>query len=124
MPSVNRNGLLTGTVVPLAVRKPAPRATPYMPSVPMKAGTRRRKIKVPLIAPGTRAASMAASRPTAKARPASTGVRVCIDRAMTTLAKPMTKPTERSIPPAMMTKVWPRPSSKGIAAETAMLCRL
>ena len=45
-------------------------------------------------------------------------------RAMTTLAKPMTKPTERSMPPAMMTKVWPRPSSSGIAAETAMLCRL
>ncbi len=63
MPSQNSSGLLTGTVVPLAVRKPAPRATPYMPSVPMNAGTRRREIRVPLMAPGTSAASMAASRP-------------------------------------------------------------
>ena len=63
LPSQNRSGLLTGTVVPLAARKPAPRATPYMPSVPMNAGTRRREISVPLMAPGSRAASMAASRP-------------------------------------------------------------
>ena len=91
----------------------------------MKAGTRRREISVPLMAPGTSAASKAASRPGRRApAPASTGVSVCMTRAMTTLAKPMTKPTERSMPPAMMTKVWPRPSSSGIAAETAMLCRL
>ena len=56
LPSQNKAGLLTGTVVPFAARKPAPRATPYMPSVPMKAGTRRREIRVPLISPGTMAA--------------------------------------------------------------------
>ena len=115
---------MTGTVVPLAARNPAPRATPYMPSVPMNAGTRRREISVPLMAPGTMAASRAASSPAASASPASTGVSACMARAMTTLEKPMTKPTERSMPPAMMTKVWPSPRSSGIAAETAMLCRL
>ena len=45
-------------------------------------------------------------------------------RAMITAASPMTKPTERSMPPAMMTKVWPSPSSSGTAANIAMLWTL
>ena len=41
-----------------------------------------------------------------------------------TEASPITKPSDRSMPAEMMTKVWPRPRSSGIAANTEIACRL
>ena len=55
-----KSELLTGTVVPPASRKATPRATPNMPSVPMKGGTLRRDTSSPLMTPGTQAIEDAA----------------------------------------------------------------
>ena len=40
--------------------------------------------------------------------------------AVTTAERPMVNPTDKSIPPEMMTKVWPRPSKSGVTVKTAM----
>ncbi len=74
--------------------------------------------------PGTRETRNAAPSPAASASPGGRPVSICMTRAMITAARPMTKPTERSMPPAMMTKVWPSPSSSGTAANIAMLWTL
>ena len=58
----------TGTVMPPAIRKAAPRAMPYMPSVPMNGGTRSREISQPLTRPGMKATAMPESRPSSIAR--------------------------------------------------------
>jgi hypothetical protein len=42
----------------------------------------------------------------------------------TTEASPMVKPTDRSMPAEIMTKVWPRASSSGAVAKMAMDWRL
>ena len=44
--------------------------------------------------------------------------------AATTAARPMMKPIDRSMPPEMMTKVWPIASSSGATAKIAIDCRL
>jgi hypothetical protein len=95
-----------------------------MPSVPMNGGTRSRETSVPLMSPAASAADSAAASPATSASAGSVGVSCCIARAITTDDSPITNPTERSIPPAMMTKVCPSPSSSGSAADCAMLWRL
>ena len=40
-----------------------------------------------------------------------------------TVAKPMVKAIDRSMPPEMMTKVWPIASSRGATANTAIELR-
>ena len=65
---IRKNQLfVTGTVMPPASRKAAPRATPYMPSVPMKGGTRSCAMSQPLTKPGMRAIRNAASMPSSSA---------------------------------------------------------
>ena len=44
--------------------------------------------------------------------------------AATTAASPMMKPSDRSMPPEMMTKVCPVASSSGATAKTATDCTL
>ena len=44
--------------------------------------------------------------------------------AATTAASPMMKPIDRSMPPEMMTKVWPIASKSGATAKIAIDCRL
>ena len=119
----DRNGLLTGTVVPPASRKATPRATPYMPSVPMKGGTRRREISMPLMTPGNQADQhrRREAREHRRRKGPAPGVTALMVWAATTAARPMMKPTDRSMPPEMMTKVWPSASSSGATAKIAML---
>ena len=63
LPSAANQVFETGTVVPLANRKAAPRATPYMPSVPMKGGTLSFEMSQPFTAPGTRETASPAAMP-------------------------------------------------------------
>ena len=42
-------------------------------------------------------------------------------RAQMTAARPMVKPTDRSIPPEMITKVWPSANRSGATANRVML---
>ena len=120
-----KSELLTGTVVPPASRNAAPRATPNMPSVPMKGGTLRRETSRPLMMPGTQATRTPQMKPTSTppASP-SAGVTALIVCAATTAARPMMKPSDRSMPPEMMTKVWPVASRSGATAKIAIDCRL
>jgi hypothetical protein len=67
------------------------------------------------------AARMPASRPSGAP---SGAVAAFITWLATTEARPMVKPTERSMPPEMMTKVWPIASSSGAVAATAIELRL
>ena len=87
----------------------------------MKGGTRRRAISSPLMYPGMMAATKATATPASSPMPgpAEAPTTLAIFAAMTA-ARPMVKPTERSMPPEMMTSVWPRPSSTGATAKTAM----
>ncbi len=64
LPTQANQAFETGTVVPPASRKAVPRATPYMPRVPMKGGTLSLEIRRPLIEPGTRATAMPTTAPT------------------------------------------------------------
>ncbi len=76
--------------------------------------------------PGTQATSDAADeaeqdRRRRGRRPATAAL---ITWAATTAASPMMKPIERSMPPEMMTKVWPVASRSGATAKMAIDCRL
>src|ERR1700722_2156519 len=120
-PIAPKSPFCTGTVVPLANKNATPLVTPYIPRVPIKGGTRRSAISNPLITPGT-------TEIPKPAKTASTRLRNGFPNwvpqlktwAVTTAERPMVNPTDKSIPPEMMTKVWPRPSKSGVTVKTAM----
>ena len=92
----------------------------------MNGGTRSRATSKPLTTPGTQATSdpgekAAAARRAAGPRGATPQLIAC---AATTAASPMMKPSDRSMPPEMITKVWPMASSSGATAKIAIDCRL
>ena len=121
LPIAPRSPPCTGTVVPLANKNATPLATPYIPSVPMKGGTRRSAMSNPLITPGTTAIPRPANTANTRLR---TGLPNWVLQlktwAVTTAERPMVNPTDKSIPPEMITKVWPRPSKSGVTVKTAM----
>src|SRR5271165_7068686 len=121
LPIAPKSPFCTGTVVPLANKNAAPLATPYIPNVPMKGGTRRSAISNPLITPGTTAIPKPAKTARTKLRIGLPNwvpqLKTC---AVTTAERPIVNPTDKSIPPEMMTKVWPRPRSSGVTVNTAM----
>ncbi len=87
----------------------------------MKGGTRRRATSTPLIHPGTMVAPSAMTTPATSPMPGPAAAPTLFATwAEMTAAKPMVKPTDRSMPPEIMTSVWPRPSSTGATAKTAM----
>ncbi len=57
-------------------------------------------------------------------QPAMAARAMLVAWAATTAARPMMKPSERSMPPEMMTKVWPSASSSGATAKIAIDCTL
>ena len=120
LPIVAKSELLTGTVVPPASRKATPRATPNMPSVPMKGGTRKPRDEQAVDRcrecrpPATATQESEQHRPSARPCRASAQL---MTWAATTAASPMMKPSDRSMPPEMMTKVWPVASRSGATAK-------
>src|SRR5271166_882601 len=97
-----------------------------VPSVTMKAGTFSLEMIAPLTKPTT------AAPPTPAAKPARTegksGTPALktsrIASAESTEARLITHPTERSMPAAIMTKVWPSPRSSTGMMATRMFCEL
>ena len=88
----------------------------------MKAGTPSRAIRKPLVSPGTSETANAARIPSTNAASGpNSGISACIIRAQITAASPMVKPTDRSMPPEMITSVWPSASSRGATANSVML---
>ena len=87
----------------------------------MNGGTRSRAISSPLTSPGIADAAAATTSPTSRpgTGPSAPLARLTVCES-TTAANPMVKPTERSMPPEMMTKVWPIASSNGAVANTAI----
>ena len=85
----------------------------------MKGGTRSRAISRPLISPGMpRDQHRRDDADQHRQRQAGrTGAAMLVTCAATTAASPMMKPTDRSMPPEMMTKVWPSASSSGADGE-------
>ena len=88
---------------------------PHMPSVAMKGGTLNFVMTMPLTSPGRTEATRTISDAQAMVQP--TGMpparKICMSLAAPTEARPMTKPTERSIPPVIMTKVSAAARRKG-----------
>ena len=121
VPNWKRIGLFTGTVTPSATINPSPRATPYIPRVPMNGGICRPAISQPLIIPGTITINIVAITPIERAKSGSCPPRLEVIVANTTAANPIANPMDRSIPPAMITNVTPIPSSRGAAAKVRML---
>ena len=122
LPIAPNSPFCTGTVVPLANKNATPLATPYIPSVPMNGGTLRSAISNPLITPGT--TEIAKPAKTARPRlqngllpnwvPQSESMRGY------TAERPIVNPTDKSIPPEMITNVCPRPSKSGVTVNTVM----
>ncbi len=93
--------LVMEIVAPLVMSRPTPRSAVSVASVMMKGGKPRRLTpkawKVPMATPNTSVMRIAAQ----------IGKSFVSSKAMMTLAKPTTAPTDRSIPAVMMTKVSP-----------------
>ena len=86
----------------------------------MKAGTFSLAMIAPLMSPTSPAPAQAAKNPmTTEGNSGSPALKAPrIASAESTDARLMTQPTERSMPALMMTKVWPRPSSRtGVIAR-------
>ncbi len=97
-----------------------------VPSVTMKAGTFSLAMMTPLTkptaaAPPTPATSPARTAGNSGAPPLKAARRASAER---TEARLITHPTDRSMPAAMMTKVWPRPSSSTGMMATNMFWEL
>ncbi len=88
---------------------------PHMPKVAMKGGTLNFVMTMPLTSPGKTEAARTSSDAAAMVQP--TGMpeasKSCMSLAAPTEARPITKPTERSMPPVMMTKVSAAARRKG-----------
>ena len=97
-----------------------------VPSVTMKAGTFSLAMMTPLTKPTAAAPPTPAAKPTStegnSGTPALNAPRIA--SAERTEARLITQPTERSMPAAMMTKVWPRPSSSTGMMATRMFWEL
>ena len=97
-----------------------------VPRVTMKAGTFSFAMIAPLMSPTAPAPATAARNPMTtegkSGSPASKAARMA--SAESTEARLMTQPTERSMPALMMTKVWPRPSSRTGVIARRMFCEL
>ena len=85
-----------------------PRAMPSVPSVTMSGGTLARAMRNPLIRPQASPQPMATRAPT-MAAPQPWPPMAAIALSATTPLKTRTLPTDRSMPPVMMTKVIPTP---------------
>ena len=87
--------------LPLVISRPIPRSEVSVASVMMKGGrpilTMPKPWKRPMATPTSSVTRMAIQ----------IGKPAFIIMATMTVAKPTTAPTERSMPPVMMTKVWP-----------------
>ncbi len=84
-----------------------------MPSVAMNGGIFALAIRMPLTVPTSAPAASAAGRPIHSGRPAWVTT-----RPMTTVQKVIVVPTDRSIPPVMMTNVTPIASTPLTAVAT------
>ena len=87
---------------------------PRVPSVTTKAGMWQRAISQPFSSPDARPMPSAAANPaaTVSAVPVPPAIRSVMTQAPAMPDNPRTAPTDRSIPPAMMTKVSPSASSR------------
>ena len=81
-----------------------PRAINIMPSVAMNGGSRSRVTAMPLAKPHAVPARMPASMPSQTGKPPAFTARAAV-----TPASARTDPTDRSMPPVMMTQVAPMP---------------
>ena len=97
------------TVVSSAASRDSPRTAVIAPNVTMKAGRRKKAIRLPLMAPIVRPTSRAAGIARLDAGPS------VIDTAVTAETA-RTEPTARSMPPVRMTKVNPVASTMLIEA--------
>ena len=106
---------------PVRVRA-IPRAMPYMPSVTIKAGTLSFEMMMPLMNPANDETITPPMMPVIMARIGEIcAVYIpCMMSAETTAANPVVKPTERSIPPVMMTNVAPRANIRFCVAAMPM----
>ena len=93
--------LLIEIELPLVINSPMPRSDVSVARVMMKGGrpilTMPKPWNSPMAIPTSKVMRMAAK----------TGTPALISMAVVTVQKPTTAPTERSMPPVMMTKVWP-----------------
>ena len=97
----------------------SPFATPYIPSVAMKGGTFSRATSSPLTRPGSSPAATPTAEP-ASMETSGAAAAACSSRmtmAESTDESPITKPTEMSIPPVMMTNVSPVASSSAVVEK-------
>ncbi len=107
--------LLTMTVgtlrrsTPPVITSAMPRAIPSVPSVTMSGGTFARATKNPLTRPHASPQAMATRAPTMAEPQPWPPPTAAIALSATTPLKTRTLPTERSMPPVMMTKVIPTP---------------
>ena len=75
----------------------------------------------PLITPGTTAIPSPANTANTRLRTGLPNWLLQLKTwAVTTAERPIVNPTDKSIPPEMITKVWPRPSKSGVTVKTAM----
>src|SRR5271165_7371389 len=97
-----------------------------VPSVTMKAGTLSLAIMTPLTKPTTAAPPTPAASPTRTEGKSGTPELKAPRNASaeSTEARLITHPTERSMPAAMMTNVWPSPSSSTGMIATRIFCEL
>ena len=95
---------------PPVITSARPRAIPRVPSVTMSGGTFALAIRTPLIRPQPSPQPMATRAPT-MAAPQPWPPIAAIALSATTPLKTRTLPTDRSMPPVMMTKVIPTPST-------------
>ena len=109
--------------MPSAVRYPVPRATPYIPKVPIKGGTFNLEIKVPLMKPGINITKQVTPNPIKTAIYPSSGANDFITVAKITEARPIANATDKSIPPEIITNVCPMPISNGAAVNNKTLCK-
>jgi hypothetical protein len=99
--NVWKASLLIEIELPLVISRPMPRSEVSVASVMMKGGspilTMPKPWNMPMATPTSSVARTARK----------TGTPALISIATITVPKPTTAPTERSMPPVMMTKVWP-----------------
>ena len=97
-----------------------PRAIPRVPSVTMSGGTLARATRNPLISPQPSPQAMATRAPTMAALQPWPPPMWAITLSATTPLKTRTLPIDRSMPPVMITKVMPTPST----ARMAVFCTI
>ena len=112
--------------VPLKMSSEMPWVIPSIEKVAIKGGTLSLETSVPFNRPGmmpmTSVQMNAARIAAAGLTPAEISPVVIF--ALMMLAKPKTKPTDRSIPPVIITKLSPVPSRKYVTPKKKMFCNV